>query len=71
MGSLFVVTFFVCKSFVLFVVLCYISVYHMTSRSGSDITPCNKIDKLLEVYRFLRSVMTSINHNAAYKMANY
>ena len=31
--------------------------YHMT---GSDITPCNKIDKPLVVYRFSENVMTSI-----------
>ena len=28
--------------------------------SGSEITPCNKIDKLLVVYRSLGNVMTSI-----------
>ena len=28
--------------------------------SGSDITPCNKIDKPLVVYRFSGNVMTSI-----------
>ena len=28
--------------------------------SGSDITPCNKIDKSLVVYRFLGNVMTFI-----------
>ena len=28
--------------------------------SGSEITPCNKIDKPLVVYRFTGSVMTSI-----------
>ena len=28
--------------------------------SVSDITPCNKIDKPLEVYRFVRNIMTSI-----------
>ena len=28
--------------------------------SGSEITPCNKIDKLLVVYRFTRNVMKSI-----------
>ena len=28
--------------------------------SGSEITPCNKIDKPLVVYRFTRNVMTSI-----------
>ena len=28
--------------------------------SVSDITPCNKIDKPLVVYRFSRNVMTSI-----------
>ena len=28
--------------------------------SGSDITPCNKIDKSLVVYRFTGNVMTSI-----------
>ena len=32
----------------------------MTSRSGSEITPCNKIDKPLVVYRFSGNVMTSI-----------
>ena len=28
--------------------------------SGSDITPCNKIDKPLVVYRFMGNFMTSI-----------
>ena len=28
--------------------------------SGSDITPCNKIDKPLVVYRLARNVMTAI-----------
>ena len=28
--------------------------------SGSEITPCNKIDKPLVVYRFAGNVMTSI-----------
>ena len=28
--------------------------------SGSEITPCNKIDKPLVVYRFSGNVMTSI-----------
>ena len=28
--------------------------------SGSEITPCNKIDKTLVVYRFTGNVMTSI-----------
>ena len=28
--------------------------------SGSEIMPCNKIDKLLVVYRFTGNVMTSI-----------
>ena len=28
--------------------------------SGSEITPCNKIDKPLVVYRFVGNVMTSI-----------
>ena len=28
--------------------------------SGSEITPCNKIDKPLVVYRFMGNVMTSI-----------
>ena len=28
--------------------------------SGSDITPCNKIDKPLVVYRLARNTMTSI-----------
>ena len=28
--------------------------------SGSEITPCNKIDKTLVVYRFSGNVMTSI-----------
>ena len=29
--------------------------------SGSKITPCNKIDKPLVVYRFLGNVMTSLS----------
>ena len=28
--------------------------------SGSEITPCNKIDKPLVVYRFMGNVLTSI-----------
>ena len=28
--------------------------------SGSEITPCNKIDKVLVVYRFSGNIMTSI-----------
>ena len=28
--------------------------------SGSEVTPCNKIDKPLVVYRFTGNVMTSI-----------
>ena len=28
--------------------------------SGSEISPCNKIDKLLEVYRLTGKVLTSI-----------
>ena len=28
--------------------------------SGSEITPCNKIDRPLVVYRFTESIMTSI-----------
>ena len=35
--------------------------------SWSEITPCNKIDKPLVVYRFLGNVMTSIK-NGAYIM---
>ena len=34
--------------------------YHMTSRSGSEITPCKKIDKPLVVYRLTGNVKTSI-----------
>ena len=34
------------------------SLYHMTS--GSEITPCNKIDQQLVVYRYTENVMTSI-----------
>ena len=33
--------------------------YHMDA-SGSEITPCNKIDKPPVVYRFSGNVMTSI-----------
>ena len=36
--------------------------------SGSEITPCNKIDKPLVVYRFTGNVMTSIINNVAYIM---
>ena len=32
-------------------------------KPGSEITPCNKIDKPLVVYRFTRNVMTSITIN--------
>ena len=38
-------------------------IYHFLSYdvpSGSEITPCNKIDKPLVVYRFMGNVMTSI-----------
>ena len=35
-------------------------IYHYDVASGSEITPCNKIDKQLVVYRFTGSVMTSI-----------
>ena len=31
--------------------------------SGSEITPCNKIDKPLVVYRFTGNVMTSIHND--------
>ena len=34
--------------------------------SGSEITPCNKIDKPLEVYRFSGNVMTSITTLCTY-----
>ena len=34
--------------------------YHNDVASGSEITPCNKIDKPLVVYRFTGNVMTSI-----------
>ena len=40
-----------------------LSVYNTLSydvASGSEITPCNKIDKPLVVYRFTGNVMTSI-----------
>ena len=36
--------------------------------SGSEITPCNKIDKPLVVYTFSGNVMTSIDNNVAYIM---
>ena len=32
--------------------------------SGSEITPCNKIDKPLVVYRFTGNVMTSLHVTA-------
>ena len=35
-------------------------VYHYDVASGSEITPCNKIDKPLVVYRFTGNAMTSI-----------
>ena len=35
-------------------------VYHFDVASGSEITPCNKIDEPLEVIRFSGNVMTSI-----------
>ena len=34
--------------------------YHNNVASGDEITPCNKIDKPLVVYRFSGNVMTSI-----------
>ena len=40
-----------------------LKVYYLLSydvASGSEITPCNKIDKPLVVYRFTGNVMTSI-----------
>ena len=44
------------------------NIYHTLSydvASGSEITPCNKIDKPLVVYRFMGNFMKSIN-NVAY-----
>ena len=38
--------------------------------SGSEITPCNKMDKPLVVYRFSGKVMKSVN-NVAYIMTNF
>ena len=41
--------------------LIYLIVSYMYDvASGSEITPCNKIDKPLVVYRFSGNVMTSI-----------
>ena len=41
--------------------LCYKgTILQMKYRSGSEITPCNKIDKPLVVYRFSGNVITSI-----------
>ena len=38
----------------------FINFYHMTSvKWGSEIMPCNKINKPLVVYRFSGNVMTS------------
>ena len=37
-----------------------ISILSYDVASGSEITPCNKIDKPLMVYRFTGNVMTSI-----------
>ena len=37
-----------------------IHVYHNDVASGSEITPCNKIDKQLVVYRLTGNFMTSI-----------
>ena len=36
------------------------TIYHYDVASESEITPCNKIDKPLVVYRFTGNVMTSI-----------
>ena len=38
----------------------YIAILSYDVASGSEITPCNKIDKRLVVYRFTGNVMTSI-----------
>ena len=38
--------------------------------SGSEITPCNKIDKPLAVYGFFGKVMTSIMNNIVAYMYN-
>ena len=43
-----------CRDWVIYVHLSY------DVASGSDITPCDKIDKPLVVYRFSGNVMTSI-----------
>ena len=36
---------------------CYIDLYHMASRSGSDMMTCNKIHKPLVVYIFNNSMI--------------
>ena len=38
----------------------YMHILSYDEASGSEITPCNKIDKPLVVYRFTENVMTSI-----------
>ena len=38
----------------------YINILSYDVASGSEITPCNKIDKPLVVYRFYGNVMMSI-----------
>ena len=38
----------------------FTKLYHYDVASESEITPCNKIDKPLVVYRFTGNVMTSI-----------
>ena len=51
-------------SFLLFAHPLFFGVKHLALSydvaSGSEITPCNKIDKPLVVYRFTGNVMTSI-----------
>ena len=52
------------KLFFIYIHVPYFAVYivHLSYdvASGSEITPCNKIDKPLVVYRFTGKVMTSI-----------
>ena len=40
--------------------------YNYDVASGSEITPCNKIDKPLVVYRFSGNVMTSVTTLCTY-----
>ena len=45
---------------IFFILFIYLYTLSYDAASGSEITPCNKIDKPLVVYRFTGNVMTFI-----------